>query len=50
MENNLLTKEQVKTLSSFIYSYLNNYIKANETVFKTFLNKALNDKESEYNA
>lgn len=50
MENNLLTKEQVKALSNFIYGYLNDYIKANEIVFKTFLSKALNIKESEYNA
>ncbi len=46
MEKNLLTNKQVKTLSNFIYSYLNEYIKVNENVFKAFLNEKLKEKEN----
>lgn len=37
MEDNLLTSKQIKILSKFIYSYLNDYIKANKTAFENFL-------------
>lgn len=37
MENHLLTNEQTISLANYIYSYLNNYIEANEQSFNIFV-------------
>lgn len=37
MENHLLTNEQTISLANYIYSYLNNYIEANEQSFNNFV-------------
>jgi len=42
LKNTLLSCKEAKELATFIYSYLNDYIKANEKRFFDFISKSKN--------
>lgn len=48
MEEILLTRKQANSLAEYIYSYLDNYIKANEKAFQNFISNIKNKERDDY--